>query len=173
MFSDLIFTVVVAPAQVQSHPASATSSIPEDPTIKGIFYAADAHTKVSATTTTSDTDTVTLVIPNYQVAMLSKKGDTLVDQGVKPYTTNYLMLSGRTSLDNGISKPTSNGENNTFYLLQPSLSPSYAKEEKTSIKLSASLMSSGERNKRYDTDDPSKCNGNAGMEESSKWKMAP
>ena len=38
------------------------------------FFAAGAWIKVSATTTTSDTDTITLVIPNSQVAILAKKG---------------------------------------------------------------------------------------------------
>ena len=34
-------------------------------------------------------------------------------------------------------------------------------------------MSSGERKKADDTNDPSKCNDNSGMGESSKWKMEP
>ena len=68
--------------------------------------------QVSETTTTSKTDTVTLVIPKYQVAIMVKEDDTLVDQGRNSYSMNALMLSGCTSLDNGISKPTANGENN-------------------------------------------------------------
>ena len=34
-------------------------------------------------------------------------------------------------------------------------------------------MSSGERKKGYDTNDPPKYNNNSGMGEISKWKMAP
>ena len=65
---------------------------------------------------------------------------------------NSLMLSGCTSLYHGISKPTDNGYDNAPYFLKPSLSPSYAKEEIFSIKLSASPMASGKRKKGYDTD---------------------
>ena len=68
--------------------------------------------QVSETTTTSNTYTVILVIPKSQVVMLSKKGDTLVDQGGDSYLINALMLSDRNSLDNGISNPTANGETN-------------------------------------------------------------
>ena len=112
--------------------------------------------QVSETITTSNTYTVTLVLTNSQVAMLDKRGATLVDQVRNSYPMNALMLSGCTSLDRVISKTTSNGETNTTYLLQPYLSPSYAKEEIPSRKLLASPMSSGERTKTNDTDDTSK-----------------
>ena len=79
--SDLRFTVAASPAQVQLHSASAKSAIPEDTTIKGIFSAASSRIQVSVATTTSNTNTVTLVIPKSQVAILAKKEATLVDQG--------------------------------------------------------------------------------------------
>ena len=99
--------------------------------------------QVSATTTTSDTDTVTIVIPKSQVAMMAKKGSTLVDQCGTSYLINACMLSDRASLDHVISKPIANGETNTPHLLQLSLSPSYAKEEIPPIKLLTSPISSG------------------------------
>ena len=115
------------------------------------------------TTTTSDTDTATLVIPKSQVAMLSKNGDTLVDQVGNSYSKNALMLSDFKSLDLVISKPTANEDTDSPYLLQPSLSPSYSKEEIPSSKMLASPMSSGERNKVDDTNDPSEFNDNTSM----------
>ena len=83
---------------------------------------------MSETTTTSDTDTDTLDIPTPQVAMMVKKGDTLVDQGGNLYLMNALMLSVHTSLGHLISKPTVNGDNNETNILQSSLAPSYTKE---------------------------------------------
>ena len=74
VFSDLTFMIATLPDLFQSHSASATSPIPEDTTIKCISAAAGDQTQVLATTTKSDTDTVTLVIPKSQVNMLSKKG---------------------------------------------------------------------------------------------------
>ena len=53
VFSDFTFVVTASPDKVQSHYASATSAIPEDPTIKDIFYATGAQMQVSATTSTS------------------------------------------------------------------------------------------------------------------------
>ena len=84
--------------------------------------------QVLTTTTKSNTYTVTLVLPKPQVNMLSKRGATLVDQGKNSYLNNALMLSGHTSFDRVISKPTANGDTNLPYLLQTSLSPSYSKE---------------------------------------------
>ena len=72
--------------------------------------------QVSETTTTSNTDTVTLMIPKSQVSMLAKKGATLVDQVVNSYLINALVISDHKYLDCGIYKPTSNGETNTPYL---------------------------------------------------------
>ena len=74
VFRDLPFTVAAASNQVQLHSASDISAITEDPTIKGIFNAAYSQMQVLGTTTTSDIETVTLVIPNPRVAMLAKKG---------------------------------------------------------------------------------------------------
>ena len=128
VFSDLTFTVPTSPAQVQSYFDSAILAIPEDATIKVIFAAAGAQMQVEATTTTINTNTVTLVIPKSQMAMLAKKGDTIVDLGGNSYLMHSLMLSDQNSLDHGISKPTANGEKNSPYLLQPSLSPSSTKE---------------------------------------------
>ena len=119
------------------------------------------------TTTTSNIDTLTLVIPKSQMAMLAKKGATLVDQGRNVYLSNALMLSDCKSLYHVIYKPISNGETNTPYLLQPSLSPSYTKEEIPSSNFLASPMSSGEKKKGDDTNATSKFNENAGMVESS------
>ena len=84
--------------------------------------------QVSATTNEIDTDIVSFVIPKSQVAMLAKKGDTLIDQGRKSYLINALMLSDHNSLDHGIFKLTANGGTKSPYLLQPSLPTSYAKE---------------------------------------------
>ena len=42
VFSDLTLTVAASPDQVQLHSASATLSVPEDPTIKGKFSAEGA-----------------------------------------------------------------------------------------------------------------------------------
>ena len=144
VFSDLTFTVASVPSHVQSHSTLDASAIPEYPTIKGIFSAAGTRIQVLFTTITSNIDTLTLVIPKSQMAMLANKGATLVDQGGYVYLSNALMLSDCKSLYHVIYKPIANGETNTPYLLQPSLSPSYTKEEIPSSKCLASLMSSGE-----------------------------
>ena len=68
---------------------------------------------------------------------------------------NALMISDRKSLDYGIYKPTANGDTNAPYLLRPSLSPSYAKEEIPSSKILASPMSSGKWKKGDEINDPS------------------
>ena len=80
VFSYSIFTVADASDQVQLHSTSAKLAIPQDPNIKGIIYAASYQMQVSETTTTSETDTVTIVIPKSQVAIMVKEGDNLVDQ---------------------------------------------------------------------------------------------
>ena len=112
VFSDLTFTVAASPAQVKLFSASAKLAIPDDPNIQGIFDAAGAQMKVLATTTTSETDTVSLVIPKSQVAILAKNGATLVYQGGKLYSMNALMILYYKFLDHGISKPTANGQTN-------------------------------------------------------------
>ena len=157
-FSDLTFTIAASPDQVQSHSTSATSAIPYYSTIKGVFSAKVDWMKLLATTTTSDKETVSLVITKSQVDMLAKTGDTPVDQGGNLYSMNALMLSDRKSLDHVISTPKSNGDTNVPYPLQPSLSPSYTKEEIPSSKILALPMSSGEKKKGNDTDDTSGCN---------------
>ena len=83
-FGDFTFMVTSDPAKVQDHSASAATvmSIPEDPTTKGIFDAASAQMQVSASYAQSYVYTITIDIPKSQVAMLSKKGAALVDQGV-------------------------------------------------------------------------------------------
>ena len=129
--------------------------------------------QVLVTATTSDTYTVELVIPKSQVTMLAKRGAILVDKCGKSYSINALILSDCKSRDHGISNPTANEGTNTPYIIKPALSPSYTKEEITSSKISASLMSSGEWKKVDDTGDSSRCNDNAGMGESSNWKKAP
>ena len=109
VFSYLTSMVKVAPDRVHSNSASATSAILEDPTIKGIFADAGARIQVSATATTSDTYTITLVIPKSQVAMMVKMETPLVDKGGNSYSLNALMPSGRTYLGHIISKPIGNG----------------------------------------------------------------
>ena len=155
VFSDLIFTVAANPYQVQLQSTLATLDIQEDNTIKFIFSVAGAWMQVQATTTTSNTYTVNLLIPKFQVAMMAKKGDTIIDQGGNSYSMNVLMLSGFIYLDHIISKPTSNGETNSPYLLQPSLSPYQDKEGITSRELSSSPISSGKLEKGGDTNNPS------------------
>ena len=59
VFSDITFTVATASDIFQAHSVSDTISIPEDPTIKGIFPAAGAQMQVSADATPSDIDTIT------------------------------------------------------------------------------------------------------------------
>ena len=67
VFSDLTFTAADAPDRVQSNSDSATSAIPEYPTIKGIFAATGAWMQALAVARKSDTDIVTLEIPKSQV----------------------------------------------------------------------------------------------------------
>ena len=74
--------------------------------------------QVSATATTRNKYTINIVITKSQVTMLAKKEATLIDKGIKSYSMNALMLSGRRSLDHGISKPGPNRETKKPYLLQ-------------------------------------------------------
>ena len=110
-FSDLTFTVAAAPARVQSHPASATTPISEDPTIKGIFAAAGARMQVSAAATPSAINTVTINIPKSQVAMLAKKGATIVNQGGNSYSMNALRLSNIMFNEDGVNGSSNNKVN--------------------------------------------------------------
>ena len=70
-----------------------------------------------ASSTTRDTDTVTLDITKSQVAILAKRGTTLVDQGRNSYLMNALMLSGCTYLGHGMYKPTVNRVTKAPYFL--------------------------------------------------------
>ena len=118
-------------------------AVPEDSTIKVIFTASDSQMRVSAAATTSDTDSVNFDIPKSQVAMLTQKGDNLVDQDGKSYSINYLMILVRTSLGRGFSKPEVNRETNSPYFLQSFMAPSYAKEEIPSGKTRPRLFHQG------------------------------
>ena len=80
VFSDITFTVVAALARVQFHYNSATTSIPEDPTIKSIFATAGARMQVSAAATLSSINPITIEIPKSHMAMLAKKGATVIDK---------------------------------------------------------------------------------------------
>ena len=57
--------------------------------------------QVLAATTTSNTYNVILDISKSEVAMLAKKGASLVDQGGNYDSMNDLMISGCTSLGHG------------------------------------------------------------------------
>ena len=77
VFSDITFTVVTDPDIVQSHSASATTSIAEDPTIKVIFSAVGNQIKVPAAVTPGAINIIRIEVTKSQVAMLRKKGDTI------------------------------------------------------------------------------------------------
>ena len=111
VFSDLTFTSTAAPARVQSHPASATTPISEDPTIKGIFAAAGARMQVSAAATPSAINTVTIKIPKSQVAMLAKKGATIFDQGGDSYSMNASRISNIMFNEDGVNGASNNKVN--------------------------------------------------------------
>ena len=85
VFSDVIFAVTSAPAKVQDHSALATTrtSIPKDPTIKGIYSDSVSWMQVSAAATHIAMETITIEIPKSQVSMLAKKVVTFVDQAHK------------------------------------------------------------------------------------------
>ena len=122
VFSYLIFLFMAAPDKLQYHYTSATTGniIPEDPTIKEIFDAPGVCMQVSDAATQSATDTIAIEIPKYQVAMLAKKGDTLVDQRGNSYFMSAMKFSNRKSCENsndGASKNKFNGDINSTYLL--------------------------------------------------------
>ena len=100
LFSELTFTVADSPAMAQAYLVSAamgtaTSTIPEDPTIKGIFDAAGAWMKVSDDAAPLSTDIIIIKIPNSQATVLSNKGATIVDQGGNYSSMSMVTLSTR------------------------------------------------------------------------------
>ena len=74
---------MTAPSKVQylSALANTCKVITEDPTIKGVFASSGAWMQASDASTQRYMDTITIDIPTSQVAMLAKRGSTLVDQG--------------------------------------------------------------------------------------------
>ena len=98
LFSELTFTVADSPAMAQAYLVSAamgtaTSTIPEDPTIKGIFDAAGSWMQVSAATAPRSTDRIIDEIYQSQVAIMAKKGIDIVHQGGNSYSMNVVTLS--------------------------------------------------------------------------------
>ena len=76
--------------------------------------------QVSVADTQSAMDTITIEIHNSQVAVLSKKMATLVDQGGNSYSMNSMKLSNRKSWENsndGSSNNNFKGDINPPYLL--------------------------------------------------------
>ena len=92
---DLTWTFGAAPERVQSHYTLDTKYIIDDPTIKGILAATGARMKVSDAETPSAIDKIMTEISKFQVAMLSKKGANIIDQGGNSYSMNALTLSNR------------------------------------------------------------------------------
>ena len=125
VFSDPTFNVASALAAAQSYLVSAdtvtaTSTIPEDPTIKYIFAAAGSRMQVSSSAASRCTDIIIVKIPKYQVAILAKIFSTIVDQGVNSYSMSAATLATRPpdkcrASRNYGSKPS--GEVNPPYLL--------------------------------------------------------
>ena len=95
LFSDLTFIVKAPPTTSQDYSASAATdmTIPENSTIKVIFCAAGAQVQVSCPLAPRSMDTITVGIPRYQVAMLSKKGATIVNQGGNFHSMSVVTLS--------------------------------------------------------------------------------
>ena len=73
-------TVAASPVRVQPHSVLATTYIPENPTIKGIFDTTGDWMQVSAAETPSDIGTITIDTTKSQVAIMAKKGATIIDQ---------------------------------------------------------------------------------------------
>ena len=120
VFSDITFTVAATPYRVQAHYVLDTTSIPEDPTIKGNFAAAGAQMQMTAAETSSAINTFTIGIPKSQVAMMAKRGYTLIDQGGNSYSMNALTLSNFMFNEDGVngsSRNKVNGEINPPYLI--------------------------------------------------------
>ena len=103
VLSDLTFTFGSASDRVQEQPMSDTKSISENTTTKGILAAKGAQMQVSDTETPSAIDTITIEITKSQVAMLSKKGATIIDQGGNSYSMNALTLSNRMFHEYGVN----------------------------------------------------------------------
>ena len=156
VFSDLTFTVVSSPDRVKYHSVLDNISIPEDPTIKGIFAAAGNWMQVSAAATPSDIDKITIEILKYQVTMLAKNGATLIDQVVNSYSMNTLTLSNCMFNEDVVSGSLNNkvnGEINPPYLFNTITS---CNNEEVHLGIfSASPMSSREQKNKYDNNDTS------------------
>ena len=76
-----------------SYTCTATSTIPEYPTTKGIFAAAGDHMHVPDIAAPRSTDRIIVEIPKSQVAIMAKKGATIVDQGGNYYSMSVVILS--------------------------------------------------------------------------------
>ena len=152
VFSNLKFTVVAAPTTAQAYSASAATgtAIPEDPNIKGIFSASGAQMQVSAAAAPRSMDTITVEIPRSQVAMMDKRGATIVNQGVNSYSMNTMTFSNiapNQIRDSGAYNNNLNWEVKPTYLLNPLTSGDNETETNPAAFLSsvflALLMSSG------------------------------
>ena len=87
--------VAAVPTTDQACSASAATgkAIPEYPTIKLILFFFGDWMQLSAAAAPRSMDTITVEIPKSQVAMLEKKGATIVDQGGNYYSVNVMTLS--------------------------------------------------------------------------------
>ena len=79
----------------QAYLASAATgmAILEDPTSKVIFAAASAWIQVSASVALRSIYSIIIEITKSQVALLAKKGATIVDQGGNYYSMGVITLS--------------------------------------------------------------------------------
>ena len=160
VFSGLTFVVTAAPTTEQAclESAATGTAIPEDPTRKDFFAAADAWMQVLSTTAPRSMDTITVESTKYQLAMLAKKGASIVDQGGNSYLMNAMTFSTIAPCDSGLYKNKLNGEFKPLYLLNDLTSGKNETEPNrencpSSIFL-ASPMSSGDHNGNiYNTDD--------------------
>ena len=67
--------------------------------------------RVSSDTTPSDMDTIMIEIPKSQVAMLLKKGSTLIDQGGDSYSMNASRISNIMFNEDGVNGASNNKVN--------------------------------------------------------------
>ena len=73
-----------------------TSTIPEYPTIKEIFYGAGARMQAPSAASPRSIDSIIAETPKSQVAMMSKKGATIADKGSNYYSMSVVMFAPRT-----------------------------------------------------------------------------